>query len=180
MPLASVIGGFLFTPLLSYAVHAWGWRRAAFLAGVTFLLIGLPLALFVRRSPESMGLRPDGDSAEYRHAPEHKVPAALDDAYAAYKWVLANTMSLNGDPNKVAVMGESAGGNLAADLNPNSLEALGGCRLEPLLAATKPGAVVQFERQGYFGLDPDSKPGDLLFNRTVGLRDTWAKVKGGT
>ena len=75
---------------------------------------------------------------------------------------------------------DPSGGNLAADLNPNSLEALGGCRLEPLLAATKPGAVVQFERQGYFGLDPDSKPGGLLFNRTVGLRDTWAKVKGGT
>jgi MFS family permease len=56
------VGGFLLTPLLSYAVHAWGWRRAAFLAGVTFLLIGLPLALFVRRSPESMGLRPDGDA----------------------------------------------------------------------------------------------------------------------
>jgi glutaminyl-tRNA synthetase len=75
---------------------------------------------------------------------------------------------------------DPSGGNLAADLNPNSLEVLGDCRLEPLLAATKPGAVVQFERQGYFGLDPDSKPGGLLFNRTVGLRDTWAKVKGGT
>jgi MFS family permease len=55
------LGGFLLTPLLAYAIHTWGWRRAAFGAGVVFLLAGLPLALFVRRSPESMGLRPDGD-----------------------------------------------------------------------------------------------------------------------
>jgi MFS family permease len=57
------IGGFLFTPLLSAAVHTWGWRQGAFGCGIVFLLIGLPLALFVKRSPESMGLRPDGDPA---------------------------------------------------------------------------------------------------------------------
>jgi MFS family permease len=57
------IGGFLLTPLLSAAVHTWGWRQAAFGCGIVFLLIGLPLALFVKRSPESMGLRPDGDPA---------------------------------------------------------------------------------------------------------------------
>jgi MFS family permease len=55
------IGGFVFTPLLSAAVHAWGWRQAAFGCGLVFLSVGLPLVLFVRRSPESMGLRPDGD-----------------------------------------------------------------------------------------------------------------------
>ncbi len=54
------IGGFLVTPLLATAVHTWGWRRAAFGNGLIFLLVGLPLALFVRRSPESMGLNPDG------------------------------------------------------------------------------------------------------------------------
>src|SRR5262249_31507915 len=54
------LGGFLLTPLLSQAIHAWGWRRAAIANGVAFLLLGLPLALFVRRSPESMGLPPDG------------------------------------------------------------------------------------------------------------------------
>lgn len=58
------IGGFLFTPLLAAAVAHWGWRRAAFGNGVVFLLLGLPLALLVRRSPESMGLRPDGDLPE--------------------------------------------------------------------------------------------------------------------
>lgn len=55
------IGGFLLTPLLATAIHTWGWRRAAFANGIIFLLVGLPLALFVRRAPESMGLYPDGD-----------------------------------------------------------------------------------------------------------------------
>ena len=55
------IGGFVFTPLLSAAVHALGWRAAAFGCGIVFLVVGLPLALLVRRSPESMGLRPDGE-----------------------------------------------------------------------------------------------------------------------
>jgi sugar phosphate permease len=55
------LGGFLLTPLLAWAIHAWGWRSAAFGSGVLFLLAGLPLALLVRRSPESMGLQPDGD-----------------------------------------------------------------------------------------------------------------------
>lgn len=56
------IGGFIFTPALSAAVHSFGWRQAAFGCGVVFIVIGLPLALLVRRSPESMGLAPDGDS----------------------------------------------------------------------------------------------------------------------
>jgi glutaminyl-tRNA synthetase len=67
-------------------------------------------------------------------------------------------------------------GNFAADLNPNSLEVLAGCKLEPALAAGNSPEPVQFERQGYFCRDGDSKPGKPVFNRTVGLRDTWAKV----
>jgi MFS family permease len=68
------VGGFALTPLLSAAVNAYGWRNAAFGNGVVFLIAGLPLALLVRRSPESMGLRPDGDPpiAVRVHAqPEH-------------------------------------------------------------------------------------------------------------
>ena len=65
--------------------------------------------------------------------------------------------------------------NFAADLNPNSLEVLDGARLEPALADAKPELPVQFERQGYFCLDPASKPERLVFVRTIGLRDTWAK-----
>ena len=73
----------------------------------------------------------------------------------------------------------SGGENFAADLNPNSLEVLTGARLEPALAGAKPEVPVQFERQGYFCLDPDAQPGKPVFNRTVGLRDTWAKEKAG-
>jgi glutaminyl-tRNA synthetase len=73
----------------------------------------------------------------------------------------------------------SGGENFAADLNPNSLEVLTGARLEPALAGTKPEVPVQFERLGYFCLDPDAQPGKPVFNRTVGLRDTWAKEKAG-
>jgi glutaminyl-tRNA synthetase len=70
-------------------------------------------------------------------------------------------------------------GDFEKDLNPQSLEVLSDCLLESALASAKPGEPLQFERQGYFCLDPDSKPGGPVFNRTVGLRDTWAKVKGG-
>jgi glutaminyl-tRNA synthetase len=71
-----------------------------------------------------------------------------------------------------------ADGDLIADLNPESLEVVQGCMLEPALAAAPIGEAVQFERLGYFCADPDSVPGKLVFNRTVGLRDTWAKVQG--
>jgi glutaminyl-tRNA synthetase len=69
-------------------------------------------------------------------------------------------------------------GDFAADLNPQSLEILSDARVEPALAEGNAAGVVQFERQGYFFHDRDSTPGRLVFNRTVGLRDTWAKVAG--
>jgi glutaminyl-tRNA synthetase len=69
--------------------------------------------------------------------------------------------------------------DLVADLNPQSLEVLSGGMIEPGLAGDNVGAAVQFERQGYFTRDPDSKPGQLVFNRTIGLRDSWAKTQTG-
>jgi glutaminyl-tRNA synthetase len=60
-------------------------------------------------------------------------------------------------------------------LNPASLTTLTGCKVEPSLAETGPLTRVQFQRVGYFCVDYDSKPGKLVFNRTVGLKDTWAK-----
>ena len=73
-----------------------------------------------------------------------------------------------------------ADGDIMADLNPDSLEVLTGCLLEPALAKAPIGEAVQFERLGYFCADPDSTPGRPVFNRTVGLRDTWAKVQAGS
>jgi len=68
----------------------------------------------------------------------------------------------------------------ATVLNPHSLERLRTCRLEPSLVGAAPGERYQFERQGYFCVDSrDSAPGRLVFNRTVGLRDTWAKIEKG-
>ena len=63
------------------------------------------------------------------------------------------------------------------NLNPESLVVLTGCKLEPNLAEVSPGDRFQFERVGYFCVDPDSKPGRPVFNRTATLRDTWAKIK---
>lgn len=62
-------------------------------------------------------------------------------------------------------------------LNPRSESVVTGARVEPSLAGAQPGTTYQFERLGYFAVDPDSKPGALLFNRTVTLRDEWAKVQ---
>jgi len=61
-------------------------------------------------------------------------------------------------------------------LNPQSLDVLSGARAEPGLASATPGTRVQFERLGYFCVDTDSRPGALVFNRTVSLRDAWAKI----
>jgi glutaminyl-tRNA synthetase len=109
------------------------------------------------------GNAPDGRKVQ---ATLHWVGAA--DAVPA-EVRLYNQLFARPDPNAA---------DFAGDLNPASLEVLTDARVEPSLAATKPGEVVQFERQGYFCIDPDSTSDKLVFNRTVGLRDTWAKVQG--
>jgi glutaminyl-tRNA synthetase len=76
------------------------------------------------------------------------------------------------DPDDV-----KGGQDYKANLNPDSLKTLTSCRVEPGLAAAKPGDRVQFERQGYFCVDPDSSEAKLVFNRTVTLKDTWAKIQ---
>ena len=69
------------------------------------------------------------------------------------------------------------GQDFTANLNPNSLEVIPHAKLEPSLANATAGTRYQFERLGYFCADPDSRPGKLVFNRTVALKDTWAKVE---
>ena len=76
------------------------------------------------------------------------------------------------DPNDAP-----GGQEFTANLNPNSLETLTAAKLEPSLASAKPGDRYQFERLGYFCADPDSMSEKLVFNRTVQLRDTWAKIE---
>jgi glutaminyl-tRNA synthetase len=72
---------------------------------------------------------------------------------------------------------EEDGSDFEVNLNPNSLETLKSCKVEPSLAGAVPGSRYQFERLGYFCTDPDSSNETLVFNRTVTLRDTWAKIE---
>jgi len=67
-------------------------------------------------------------------------------------------------------------GDFLSQINPHSMEIITGCLLEPSLSSAKAGERFQFERQGYFFVDPvDSKPGKLVFNRIVTLKDSWSK-----
>jgi len=84
---------------------------------------------------------------------------------------LYNPLFLNPSPNAAA---------FAAEINPKSLEVLRDCKLESAAVADNTVEAVQFERLGYFCRDPDALPGRPVFNRTVSLRDTWAKVQAGT
>ncbi len=68
-------------------------------------------------------------------------------------------------------------GDFLEYLNPDSLEVLKDCKLEPSLASAEPGSRFQFLRMGYFCADQDSTPENLIFNRTATLRDTWAKIE---
>ena len=85
---------------------------------------------------------------------------------------LYDRLFLKQDPNDVP-----EGADFTANVNPNSLQTLTNCRVEPSLADAAPGTRYQFERQGYFCVDPDSSPGGLVFNRTVSLRDSWARIE---
>jgi glutaminyl-tRNA synthetase len=67
-----------------------------------------------------------------------------------------------------------------AQLNPHSLEVVRDCQIEPSLAGARPGERFQFERLGYFAVDPDSRPGAPVFNRTVTLKDSWARIEAKT
>ncbi|MGE0702296.1 MAG: glutamine--tRNA ligase/YqeY domain fusion protein [Vicinamibacterales bacterium] len=79
------------------------------------------------------------------------------------------------EPERVA-----EGGSFLDALNPKSLEIVSSCQAEPSLSTAAPLDRFQFERLGYFCVDLDSRPGALIFNRTVSLRDTWAKIAGKT
>ena len=109
------------------------------------------------------GNAPDGRKVQ---ATLHWVSAA-DSAPAEVR--LYNQLFLRAEPNAA---------DFAADLNPQSLEVLTDCRVEPAFVGDNVHEPVQFERQGYFYRDSDSTTGRLVFNRTVGLRDSWAKVAG--
>ena len=86
---------------------------------------------------------------------------------------LYDRLFLKADPDDV----DEEGADFKANINPKSLEVLTSCKVEPSLADAKVGDRYQFLRLGYFCVDPDSADGRLVFNRTVTLRDTWAKIE---
>jgi glutaminyl-tRNA synthetase len=94
---------------------------------------------------------------------EHAVPARVR---------LYDRLFVKEDPDEA-----DGGQDFLANLNPNSLEELTGCWVEPSLAESKPGSIYQFERQGYFCVDPDAAKGSLAFNRAVSLKDQWARIE---
>jgi glutaminyl-tRNA synthetase len=110
------------------------------------------------------GNAPDGRKVK---ATLHWLPAAQSKAAEIRIY-----SQLFGTPNPDAA-------NFAADLNPQSLEVLTDARIEPAIAEANSDEAMQFERQGYFVRDRDSTPDRLVFNRTIGLRDTFAKEVGG-
>ena len=85
---------------------------------------------------------------------------------------LYDTLFTKEDPDRT-----EEGKDFTGNLNPNSLEVISKAKLEPSLGNTAAGSRYQFERLGYFCVDPDSAPGKLVFNRTVALKDTWAKIE---
>jgi glutaminyl-tRNA synthetase len=111
------------------------------------------------------GDAPDGRKARvtlHWVSAQHAVPAEAR---------LYDHLFVKPDPDDV-----EEGGDALSNLNPNSLQVTT-CYIEPSLVGAAPGARYQFERQGYFCVDPDSTPEKLCFNRTVTLRDTWAKTE---
>jgi len=114
------------------------------------------------------GTAPDGRKVK---ATIHWVSAAH--AIAAEVRLYENLFSKE-NPNET-----EEGQDFTANLNPHSLAVVTGCRLEPSLAAAAVGSRYQFERLGYFCVDLDSSPGKAVFNRTVALKDTWAKIEKG-
>ncbi|NOZ29499.1 MAG: glutamine--tRNA ligase/YqeY domain fusion protein [Chloroflexi bacterium] len=118
--------------------------------------------------PESRGgVTPDGRKVR---GTLHWVSAAhaLDAEVRLY-----DRLFLKANPDEV----DEEGADFKANINPNSLEILTSCKVEPSLANAKVGDHYQFLRKGYFCVDPDSADGRLVFNRTVTLRDTWAKIE---
>ena len=83
-----------------------------------------------------------------------------------------DTLFTKENPNEL-----EEGQDFTANLNPNSLEVLSECKVEPSLGDAAAGARYQFERLGYFCVDPESRSDKLVFNRTIGLRDTWGKIE---
>ena len=113
------------------------------------------------------GSAPDGRKVKgtiHWVSAEHAVPAEVR---------LYDHLFTKEDPDDV----DEEGQDWRSNLNPGSLEVLTGCQLEASMANAQEGTPYQFERLGYFCVDPDSTKDQAVFNRTISLRDSWAKIR---
>jgi glutaminyl-tRNA synthetase len=143
----------------------WGYLITC--TGVVKNAAGEVVEVHCKYDPETRGGNtPDGRKVK---STIHWVSAghAIDAEVRLY-----DTLFLKENPNEV-----EEGQDFTANLNPNSLEVIEHAKLEPSLRDTTPGARYQFERLGYFCVDPDTTPEKPVFNRTVTLKDTWAKIE---
>ncbi len=128
--------------------------------------------------PDSDGVSPPTSD---QHRDSNGASTPTSDQYRDSDGVSPPTSDQHRDSNGASTPASGRGdANATADyksnLNPASLETLTSSYVEPSLAGASPGSRYQFERLGYFCVDPDSSPDKLVFNRTVTLRDTWAKI----
>ena len=139
---------------------------------------GDPVRLICTYDPETRGGNaPDGRKVK---GTIHWVSAehAIDAEVRLYDHLFRTPDPSVVDESAAPAASGDRGAEFLANLNPDSLEVLSGCKLEPSLAdATADDLPVQFERHGYFRLDPDSAPGAPVFNRSVSLRDSWGKMQ---
>ncbi len=119
----------------------------------------------------------DHDSLPGREGAARRVKGTIHMVSAAHaadaEVRLYDRLFLSSDP-------EADGRDPLTDLSPDSLTVVDGCKVEPLLASAAPGSRFQFERLGYFCVDPDAAPGKPVFNRTVTLKDTWRNITART
>jgi glutaminyl-tRNA synthetase len=113
------------------------------------------------------GNAPDGRKVKSKTIHWISAAHAIDAEVRIY-----NNLFIKENPNDV-----QEGQDFTANLNPNSFEVVSTAKLEPSLSNAEVGSRYQFERLGYFCVDPDSRPGALVFNRTLALKDTWAKIE---
>ena len=146
-------------------------KKLALHLAITFFAIGTTFA----QNPIPRIIEKDGRHALLVDGKPYFILGGQAHNSSGWPGMLSIADSVSGSPQTVTLSG--TGQDFTANLNPKSLEVIPQAKVEPSLANAVAGTRYQFERLGYFCVDPDSKPGKLVFNRTVALKDTWAKVE---
>ena len=190
LPLASFVMILLFARQLGRAASVIATGAILLAAALSFVALGLWLNHHFPDAGHHTAHA--GDHADDAGHSDHHAPATdHHDKGASAKTADAHFVSFVQEPSaahaataevrlydRLFTSPDPDGGDadFTTMMNPGSLEILRDCKVEPLLAGAASGARYQFERQGYFAVDPDSRNGAPVFNRTVSLKDSWAKA----